>query len=79
MYHAVVSVVLCAIVQAIDTVPIATPTVSVQPATVGSIFSLETGRFIMFSNNGTISANGDFRKLISLTITYISYIYSMMD
>ena len=69
MYHAVVSVVLCAaIVQAIDTIPTATPTVSVQPGTVGSILSRETARFIMFSDNGTISANGDFRKLISLTM-----------
>lgn len=63
MYHTLVSVV-CALsiltVKVVTAAPIATPVV---PATVFSMFSVETGRFVMFSDDGQISADGDFRKL----------------
>ena len=50
--------------------PIGAPTV--RPATVGSLLSRETTRFLMFSENGKITANGDIQTPeTDLSIEYL--------
>lgn len=71
MYHTLVSVVSVLSVLSIKVVtaaPAATPIVS---NAVHSILSLGTRRFVMFSDDGQISANGDDRKLSHSSIINI--------
>ena len=42
-----------------------------QTETVGSIFSRETGRFLEFLEDGTVTANGDYGKSICSLCIYV--------
>lgn len=61
MYHTLVSAVYVLSILAIKAAT-AAPVTPVVPNTVVSILSFKTGRFIMFSDEGQISANGDYGK-----------------
>lgn len=61
-----VSVVLSALL-AVLRLAVAAPVHNVEQATVGSIFSVESRRFLMFSAEGKVTANGDFRKCSKVT------------
>lgn len=75
MYHTLVSVVSVLSVLSIKVVtaaPAATPAATPKvPNAVHSILSLGTRRFVMFSDDGQISANGDDRKLSHSSIINI--------
>lgn len=75
MYHILVSVVCVLSILAIKIVTAAPTATPIVPATVFSMLSVETGRFVMFSDDGQISANGDFRKLSISFIIYDGPVY----
>ena len=69
MIHTLVSLILSALVMAVFAAPI-----TVRPATVSYILSEETRRFLTFSADGEVSANGDIGKLsylYDLTVTLV--------
>ena len=68
MIHTLVSLILSALVMAVFAAP-----VTVRSATVSYILSEETRRFLTFSADGEVSANGDIGKLSYFIICTIMY------
>lgn len=71
MYHTLVSVVSVLSVLSIKVVTAAPTATPIVRNTAYSILSLGTGRFVMFSDDGQISADGDYGKLSHSSIINI--------